>query len=305
MLWGTTGVAVAYLGDLTSLTPTAIGFYRLLISAAALLAFAVVVRRVGALVRIARAGPGRVLLTGVGLAPIRRCTSSRSPPPGSAWPPWSASASRPWSPPPGRRPSRRVRPARGPWRSITAALLGLTLISTAGPAGTGSRPLLGLLAAIGSGAVYAVSTLLSRDLSQRTDALTLTTTTSVVGALALLPIAVVQGLAFPVRADLRGARLHRGDHHRGRVRPVLCGSADRARQCRRGGDLLEPLTAALLAVALLAEPLPAPTIAGGALLLAAVAALYLRPRSPEPRRSSATTGPYRRSPERRDPARIS
>ena len=40
MLWGTTGIAVALLRDLTALTPTAIGFYRLAIAGAVLLGLA-------------------------------------------------------------------------------------------------------------------------------------------------------------------------------------------------------------------------------------------------------------------------
>ena len=53
--------------------------------------------------------------------------------------------------------------------------------------------------------------------------------------------------------------------------------------------LLEPLTAALLAVAVLREPLPLPAVAGGALLLGAVAALYVRP--PAPARGPAGARP--------------
>jgi DME family drug/metabolite transporter len=46
--------------------------------------------------------------------------------------------------------------------------------------------------------------------------------------------------------------------------------------------LLEPLTAAVLAVVILGEPLPALEIVGGLVLLAAIAALYLAPQPPAP-----------------------
>ena len=61
VLWGTTGVAVTLLGELTTRTPTTIGFYRLAVAAAALAA----VCRAGRLVRVFRRAPGTLLATGV------------------------------------------------------------------------------------------------------------------------------------------------------------------------------------------------------------------------------------------------
>ncbi|HEU4348137.1 MAG TPA: DMT family transporter [Actinoplanes sp.] len=280
VLWGTTGVAVVFLSELTPLTPTAIGFYRLLVAAAALLAFAVAAGRVGPLIRITRRAPARVVLTGVGLGGYQALyfvavaeagvgvatvvSLGIAPVVTTAWETVRA----------------RVRPSARTVVVIAAALLGLALIGAATPSGTASRPLAGLLAAIGSGVVYAVSTLISRDLSQRTDALTLTTTTSIAGALALLPIAAVQGLTFPLRADVVGLLGYTGV-----VTTAVAYALFYAGLRTVSGSvaavltLLEPLTAALLAVAILGEPLPALTVAGGVLLLAAVAALYLRPRA--------------------------
>lgn len=198
VLWGTTGVAVALLRDRTTLTPTTIGFYRLAIAGAVLLGLALIVRRIGPLITVFGGAPGRVLLTGValgayqvlyfiavvnvgvsvatvvslGLAPV--VTSA-----------WEAARSR-------RRPTAVT------VATIAAALTGLILISTAAtePTHGALRPILGLLAAIASGLGYGCSTLLSRDLSQRADAMTLTSATSLVGALALLPLTVAGGWRF-------------------------------------------------------------------------------------------------------------
>jgi DME family drug/metabolite transporter len=299
VLWGTTGVAVALLRDRTSLDPATIGFYRLAVAAAVLLAGAAAVRRIRPLTRargqagspleasparpgILRTAPLRLLATGVllggyqalyfaavvntgvgvatvvslGLAPVVTVT-------------WEAVRA-------------RVRPGAGTVTTLAAALTGLTLITMAStePGGHAPRPVLGLLAAVGAGLGYAASALLSRDLSQRADARTLTTVTSAVGAAALAPLAVTGGAAFPVRADTVALLLFLGV-----VTTAIAYALFYAGLRTVPGSvaavltLLEPLTAALLAVVLLGEPLPGLTVAGGLLLLSAVAALYLTPRT--------------------------
>jgi DME family drug/metabolite transporter len=105
----------------------------------------------------------------------------------------------------------------------------------------------------------------------------MTTLSCLVGAVALAPLAALEGLAFPpkpapvalliyagaITTALAYAMFYSGLRHTsGSVAAVV--------------TLLEPLTAALLAVLLIGEPLAGSTIAGGMLLLGAVAALYLR-----------------------------
>jgi DME family drug/metabolite transporter len=171
----------------------------------------------------------------------------------------------------------RVRPGPRIMSTVIAALAGLLLI-TLEPGEHAPQPAWGLLAAVGAGLGYAVSALLSRDLSQRGDPLTLTTVTSAVGAVALAPVAVAGGVTFDVRADTVALLLFLGV-----VTTAVAYALFYAGLRTVPGSvaavltLLEPLTAALLAVALLGEPLPALTIAGGLLLLASVAALYVRP----------------------------
>lgn len=301
VLWGTTGVAVTLLSDLTTLTPTTIGFYRLAIAAVAL----AVVCRADRLVRVFRQAPGTVLATGVllgvyqalyfiaveaagvsvatvvslGIAPVVTTV-------------WEAIRG-------------RVGPGAGTVATVAGALLGLVLISlSAGePTQAAPRPLLGLLAAIGSGFGYAVSALLSRNLAQRGDARTLTTATCAVGALTLLPIAVADGPAFPVHAGTAGLLIYLGV-----VTTALAYVLFYAGLRTVPGSvaavltLLEPLTAALLAVLILAEPLPALTVVGGLLLLSAVVALYLRP-TPARRRRARPAGPPAPAARRAGPRR--
>ncbi len=285
VLWGTTGVAVTLLGELTALTPTTIGFYRLAVAALALAA----VCRFGRLVRAFRRAPGTVLATGVllglyqalyfiavdaaGVSVATVVSLGIAPVVTTVW----------------EAVRDRVRPGAGTVATVAGALLGLVLISmsAAEPTQAAPRPLVGLLAAIGSGLGYGVSTLLSRSLAGHGDARTLTTATSAVGALTLLPVAAVDGLAFPVRPDTAGLMVYLGV-----VTTAIAYMLFYAGLRTVPGSvaavltLLEPLTAALLAVLILAEPLPATTVAGGLLLLAAVAALYLRP-TPARRRRGA------------------
>ncbi len=285
VLWGTTGVAVILLSDLTTLTPTTIGFYRLALAAVALAA----VCRVDRLVGLFRQAPGTVLATGVllgvyqalyfvavdaaGVSVATVVSLGIAPVVTTVW----------------EAVRGRVRPGVGTVATVAGALLGLVLISlSAGePTQAAPRPLFGLLAAVGSGLGYAVSALLSRNLAQRGDARTLTTATCAVGALTLLPIAVADGPAFPVHAGTAGLLAYLGV-----VATALAYVLFYAGLRTVPGSvaavltLLEPLTAALLAVLILAEPLPALTVAGGLLLLSAVAALYLRP-TPAPRRRDA------------------
>jgi DME family drug/metabolite transporter len=306
VLWGTTGVAVALLRDRTSLTPVTIGFYRLAVAAVVLLACAAASRRGRAACAatfrhrsgILRVAPMRLLATGVllggyqalyfvavvnsGVGVATVVSLGLAPVVTTAWEAVRA----------------RVRPGARTGTTLAAALTGLLLITVASaePGGHAPRPVLGLVAAAGAGLGYAASALLGRDLSQRAGAGTLTTVTSVVGAAALAPLAVAGGTAFAVRGDTVALLLFLGV-----VTTAIAYALFYAGLRTVPGSvaavltLLEPLTAALLAVVLLGEPLPGLTVAGGLLLLSAVAALYLRPRTAgragPPARRARRSGP--------------
>ncbi|GAB3956516.1 hypothetical protein GCM10027614_68980 [Micromonospora vulcania] len=123
-----------------------------------------------------------------------------------------------------------------------------------------------------------MTTLISRQVSQHTAPMTLTTISTVVGALTLAPLALVAGVGVPVRVDTVALLLHLGV-----VTTAVAYALFYAGLRTTPGSvaavltLLEPLTAAALAVVLLDEPLPLPVVVGGALLLTAVAATYLAP----------------------------
>ncbi|RLP85357.1 EamA family transporter, partial [Micromonospora sp. BL4] len=210
VLWGTTGVAVQLLRESTGLSPVSIGFHRLAIAALVLLACTA--GRLGALLAALRAAPVPLLLTGVGLglyqalyfAAVALAGVGVATVVSLGLAPVLAAA---WE-------SARARRIPGPLRlgTLVAAVAGLALITgaTAEPTAAAPAPLLGLLAAAGSGLGYAVTTLISRQVSQRTAPMTLTTISTVIGALTLAPVALVAGVGVPVRVDTVALLLHLG-----------------------------------------------------------------------------------------------
>lgn len=283
LLWGTTGVVVQQIRQDTSLSPTSIGFYRLAIAAAGLLLLQA--RQLPTILAAVRASPVTLVLVGVGLGAyqasyfiaVAAIGVSLSTMISLGLAPvcvavWESAVARTW-------------PSRVTAGSLAGGVLGLVLITVAGGHTTTGKqhPLLGLIAAVVSGVGYAATTVLSRHAAQRTPAMTLTTISTVVGGVALLPFALISGVGFHVAAAPSLRLLYIGivataisyaffygglRTTSGSVAAVL--------------TLLEPLTAAVLAVVVLGEPLPALEIAGGLVLLAAITALYLAPQPPAP-----------------------
>ncbi|MGW4682422.1 DMT family transporter [Micromonospora taraxaci] len=278
VLWGTTGVAVQLLRDSTGLSPVSIGFHRLAIAALVLLACTA--GRLRTILAALRAAPVPLLLTGIGLglyqalyfAAVAWAGVSVATVVSLGVAPVLAAA---WE-------SARARQIPGPVRlgTLVAAVSGLVLITTAtaDPSASAPAPLLGLLAAAGSGLGYAVTTLISRHASQHTTPMTLTTISTAVGALTLAPFALVSGIGVPVRPDTVALLLHLGVITTAVAYALFyAGLRTTPGSVAAVLTLLEPFTAAVLAVALLHESLPLPVIVGGVLLLSAVAATYLAP----------------------------
>lgn len=272
ILWGTTGVVVQLIRQSADLSPVGIGFYRLAIAALALLLF--IARQLRPAVLALRSRLWPVLVVGAGLGAyqalyfiavawggvaIATVVSLGLAPVLIAG--WEAIRS-------------RRRPACATLCSISAAVIGLALITgcTVSPTGAAPQPLLGLLVALGSGLGYAVTTVLSRNISQYVEPLTLTAATTAIGALTLLPFALLSGgfklSVLPAAAGMLAylgvittavayALFYTGLRTTvGSVAVVL--------------TLLEPLTAAVLAVVILGEQVSLPIVTGGGLLLGAV-----------------------------------
>ena len=138
-----------------------------------------------------------------------------------------------------------------------------------------------MVAALGSGLAYAVATALSGLLAGAADPLTLTGATSLVAALTLLPASLASGMAFPADGRTVSALLYLGV-----VTTVVAyglffgGLRSTPTDVAAVLTLLEPLAATMLAAVVLGETLNFVGALGAALLLVAVAGLYIRPVTP-------------------------
>ncbi len=274
VLWGTTGVVVQVVAERTGLGALAIGFYRLVVAAGVLLVIGFPARRriwaafLAAPVATAATGVGlaayqalyflAVRLGGVSVATV--VSLGLAPVLLSVW----------------ETLRTRQRPSVAALGASAAAILGLVLIGgdTAGsPVATAG---LGLLAAVGSGIVYAASTALSRHTAQGVRPLHLTTLSCVIGSMALAPLAAVEGLVFTPAATPLALLFYAGAFATALAYALFySGLRHTSSSVAAVVTLLEPLAAALLAVLLIGERLSVPAVVGGILLLGAVVSLYV------------------------------
>ena len=184
----------------------------------------------------------------------------------------------------------RTRPTARTLVSLTAALVGLALVSAFGAPSpqAAPRPLMGIVEAVGCGVAYAATTSWSAALSRQLGPSTITFATSAVGAVILLPVVAAVGWHVPRTVPTVAGVLWLAV-----VATVIAYGLFYAGLRSTPGSvamiltLLEPVTAVVLAAVLLGEPLTVASVLGGALLLGAVLLLYLAPGRPaEPPRVS-------------------
>ena len=171
---------------------------------------------------------------------------------------------------------RRV-PGTGRVLVLVAALAGLVLVGVGAGhgSGTGPSPGLGVLAALGSGAAYAFATAQGEVLARRTGPLSLTTATTTVGAIALVPLALLvggpRGTADP---GVLGLLLYLGVLTMALAYGLLyAGLRTASGSAATIATLLEPVTAAVVAALVLDERIGTLGLLGTGLVLAAVAGL--------------------------------
>ena len=174
----------------------------------------------------------------------------------------------------------RARPAARTLGVLLLALVGLALVTAGGSSlHVAPRPLVGVIEAILSGLMYAASTQWSAPLATRLEPIAIIFAASVVGVVVLLPVVAFTGWHLPRTPGALSGVLWLGI-----VTTVIAyGLFYTGLRSTPGSvamilTLLEPVVAVFLAAALLHEPLTPANILGGALLLAAVVALYLKPR---------------------------
>ncbi len=278
LLWGTTGVAVRIIHDRSGLSAVPIGCYRLAIAAVVL---AVVFGRRGwSRVRVAFARHGWWLaLAGVVLGGYQALYFVGVQYVGVSVSTLVSLAIAPVIVTAVTTVTARERPAASSLVSLGCAVVGLGLITLTARSSAASapHPALGILASVGSGVGYAGATLLNRRLAAEGDALALTAATSGVGALVLLPLALPIGMGVPTDWIANGWLIYIGVFSTVVAYGLYyAGMRSVAPEVAAELTLLEPLTAAVLAVAFLHESLAPLGIVGAVLMLAALSALYLR-----------------------------
>lgn len=264
--------------------------WRMALAAVALIAFAMATNRSRVVLRTLRTHPVPAVLTGLGTAAFQALYFVSVLLVGVSLATVVALGLAPVLAATWEHLAARTRPT---WREggvLTAALVGLVLISLAaqhGSAAPGDRPTLGLLLAVAAGAIYAATTVLGHSLAQRVDSVALTTCTTAAGAIALAPFlgaAAATGapvassdpasLALLAYLGIATMALSYGLLYAG-LRTTSGSAATVA-------TLVEPLSATVLAVVLLGERLAWPGLVGGALILLAVAALHPTEEHPAP-----------------------
>ncbi|MBZ6476369.1 DMT family transporter [Streptomyces griseocarneus] len=279
--WGTAGATAALAFDSSGLGPVALTFWRMAGGLVLLLAVrALLPRRTGPArpQEPARHRVARVLITGLGLTVFQAAYFGAVAGTGTAVGTVITQGAAPVVVALGGRLLMGERLGVGGGVAVAGALAGLAVLMLGGAGTDAVRPLgaaMGLLSAAG----YAVVTLYGRYLGRRgrgADAFTTTLTSFAVGTVSLLPLAAAEGL-WP-RAEGLGRTLGLMAYLVAVPTTLSYGLFFAGLAAVRATTvtvitLLEPVTAAAVAVGLLGERLTAPTLLGTAVLLGAVAAL--------------------------------
>lgn len=173
--------------------------------------------------------------------------------------------------------------------TVAMAVLGLLFVTFAGGVNyTAPHPVFGVVAALGSGAAYAMAAEIASPLSQRLDTLTITASTIGVSALVLVPTGLVvtglRGDAF-MTSDATSwiVIVYLGVFTLAIAYALLfTGLRSTPSSAAVIATLLEPVTAVLIAVTLLGEHLTLAGMVGSLLIVAAITTLGRMSERPTP-----------------------
>lgn len=288
VLWGTGGLVATVLHTRDGLGAMTTSAWRMLLAAAAILAFLLIIRRWRTLIATFRAHPVRTVAVGTGTATYQGLyflsvlmvgvsvstviALGLAPVLTAAW----------------EHAVRRTVPSLRDVLVLAAALTGLLVVSVGADhvaPTAGGNTALGIGLAILSGATYAATTVLGHHLAVRVDAVALNACATTAGAVVLAP--------FLVFAVASGAPVLPGDGVSWALLMYLgvatmavaygllyLGLRTTPGSAATVATLVEPVSAALLAAAVLGERLTWLTVVGGLLILSAVVALRPSPEEP-------------------------
>lgn len=277
LCWGTSGVSGEIVADRTDLGPLDIAWHRMAIGAVVLLiGFAVSRRRRPApTATLTRGASVRLALVAAGLAAYQLAYFAAVAEAGVSIATLVALGLAPLLIAVGATVLGHGRPDVATVVALVVALVGLVLlVGISAGADTGTTVVLGALLAVGSALGYAVVTLAGAGVPH---GIPVTLVGFAGGALLLTPVALVTGLRFTTDPVALGVLLYLGAVPSALAYGLFfTGIRSVPGAVASIVTLLEPLTATALATAFLGERLSPGALAGGALVLAAVAGLYLR-----------------------------
>lgn len=276
VLWGTGGLAVQLIRDVEPMSVLVLSAYRMLIAALVLGVAVLIARRGAQLAALVRDRPGQVVVVGCGTASYQALYFGSVITAGVTVATVIALGLAPVLLTITDAIAARQLVSPRKLLVLATALTGLVLVSGFG-GDIGPRFGLGVFLAVASGATYAATIALGRPLAQRVEPLTLTTATTTVGALVLLPVAAVAGAEGPlVTSDpsVIAGLLYLGIFTMALAYVLLyAGLRTTSGSVAVVASLLEPVTAAVAAAVILDERLGVAGIMGTAMILLAVAGL--------------------------------
>ncbi|MDW3844993.1 DMT family transporter [Micromonospora sp. BRA006-A] len=292
--WGTGGAAAAVLYDTSGLGPVAVSFWRFAGGVLLLAAGHLTRRRPSAHPRVASTRPRhqwrQVVTTGVGLAVYQTAYFAAVGYAGLAVATMVTLGAGPVLIALGSRLTLGERLGRTGGITVVTALAGLVLLLGGGSAGSAPAPALGLACALLSAGGYAAVTLLNRKLGRDGSGQTSLLGGFAVGMICLTPLALLDGI-LPTAGDIRwtvGLLAFLA------VAPTavaytlfFAGLAAVRATTASIIALVEPVTAALIAVLVLDERLTVTAVLGSVVLLAAVVTLVLGEPGPAPSSAAA------------------
>jgi drug/metabolite transporter, DME family len=277
LCWGTSGVSGRIVADRAGLGPLDIAWHRMAIGAVVLLTGHALTRhrRKGTTTALTRATAARLALVGAGLAAYQLAYFAAVATAGVSIATLVALGLAPLLIAVGATVLGHGRPERATVAALVAALVGLVLlVGISAGADAGTTVVLGALLAVGSALGYAVVTLAGVGVPT---GIPVTLAGFAGGALLLTPIALLSGLRLTTDPVALGVLLYLGLVPSALAYAMFfTGLRSVPGPVASIVTLLEPLTATALATAFLGERLSPGALAGGLLVLAAVAGLYLR-----------------------------
>ena len=281
VVWGTIGPAVQLTHDASGFSPWTISAYRAIAAVVALLAAVIVTRHVQTCLELVHRQWRRVSLTGVATASFQLLFFVAVVATGVSITAVVALGLAPVLLLVVDSVRRGGAPARAEVFTVLTAVTGLVLVCTAGgtPEAAAGPAAIGVLAACGSGAAYAVATHVGAPLSRQHNPIVVTTVTTTVAAAVLAP----SGL---IAAHVRGEPLTTTDPlawslvaYLGVVTMAFAyvllyaGLRSTTSGAAVVATLLEPVAAVAIAVLVLGERLTVAVMTGTVLILGAIASL--------------------------------